>query len=291
MSLDMRFTLDALLPEGSAWNPAPDGDFDDLLDGMGDNAQFQYEFLRDLAYIREPLQTPVLSDLEYEYGILSNEVLSDAVRRQQLHARVYAKPGFGLDHLQEKLQLAGFNLTVQANDPRVDPALLLGNLYWTVAQGIPGVLGLPVQWAGYYTNGIGPPVYESIAGWRVGGELIVNGPLFDIISSGPFAGKTQMPEYLSVAGNTHAVANGRYSPAGYFLTMTGTLLEYPIPEEYANWGLIFFVAESFSGWDTDPQDPVAIPGKVPNERREELRRIILQAKPLHSWCGLIVEYI
>ena len=37
MSSLTRGTLDALLPRGSAWFPAPGGDLDDLLQGIADN--------------------------------------------------------------------------------------------------------------------------------------------------------------------------------------------------------------------------------------------------------------
>ena len=35
----MRAILDATLPPGTAWHPSPGGDFDHLLDGIGDDLQ------------------------------------------------------------------------------------------------------------------------------------------------------------------------------------------------------------------------------------------------------------
>jgi len=293
LSLDMRHTLEAFLPPGPIWYPAPEGDFDDLLDGMGENAQRQYESFSDLRYVREPLFTPILKDLEKEYGILTQDNLSEEDRRSQLHSRVYARPGFGLDYMQERIQAAGFDLVVQANDPAVDPALLLGNQYWTVAGGSPGVGGFPVQWAGYYTNPVGPPIYESIAGYKAGGELLVNGKIFAPLGLAPDPYAVQVPNYLCCAGFAGMVAGSRYAYAGYFLSMLRRPVEYPIPplEKAGYWPLIFFVAKSFSGWDQEPPDPRAVPGDVPATRVPELKRIILRHKPLHTWCGLIINYI
>ena len=41
---------------------------DILLDGMGDNAELSREFLAALANLRNPALTPVLPDLEKEFG-------------------------------------------------------------------------------------------------------------------------------------------------------------------------------------------------------------------------------
>ena len=280
MSLDMRFVLDGLLPGGQLWNPVPDGDLDKLLDGMADNSNEQYYAVRDLGFLREPLETPILEDLEYEYGILSQVNLSESIRRQQLHSRVYAKAGFGLDYLQERIQEAGYDLVVQANDPAVDPNLLLGILYWMPAGG-------DISYAGYNLGG----AILARAGWYTGGELVVNGSILGCCRLPPNPCSCQVPQYLCVAGNAGMYADSRYSPAGYFLEMYRVLKEYPIPDRPGRWPLIFFVAKSFSGWDLDPPVPAAVPGDVPNERVSELKRIILRHKPLHSWCGLIINYI
>jgi len=280
MSLDMRHTLDALLPDGQLWNPDPDGDFDKLLDGKADNAKDSYDFMQALAYVREPYKTTALEDLEYEYGILSQDNLSEEVRRQQLHSRVYAKAGFGLDYMQQRIQDAGFDLVVQSNDPAIDPNIILGTRYWVVAGG-------DIAYAGY---NLGGPILAR-AGWDAGGELIVNGELLGPCGLAPFPMACQAPEYLCVAGYAGMVANSRYSPAGYFLAMKRQIQVYPVPDRPGRWPLIFFVAKSFSGWDLNPPVPRAVPGDVPNERVPELKRIILRHKPLHTWAGLIINYI
>lgn len=130
MSEEMKAVLEALLPPGEIWKPKPDGDFDHLLDGMGENAQVIFEFLDALAQIRNPRRTPILTDLEKEYGELTNTALTEADRRTQLAGVKYALPDTASDDLvQDKLQAAGFdNIVVTSNDPAIDPALITGEL-------------------------------------------------------------------------------------------------------------------------------------------------------------------
>jgi len=116
----------ALLPPGSIWVPVVDGLFDKFIWGKSENFAYLHNFLSGLAYIREPSLTPLLKDLEKEFGIITDLSLSDSVRRQQLHATVYATQGTGsLDDLQDALTAAGFVAQVHANDPVIDPALVI----------------------------------------------------------------------------------------------------------------------------------------------------------------------
>jgi len=130
MSDQMKAVFESLLPPGAIWNPKPGGDFDHLLDGIGDNAQAVYEELEALADIRNPRQTPILSDLEKEYGVLTNVELSEAERRELLAGVKYVKPTTAsFDHLQDNLRAAGFaGIIVTPNDPAIDPALITGDL-------------------------------------------------------------------------------------------------------------------------------------------------------------------
>lgn len=125
-----KAVFEALLPDGAIWRPKEDGDFDRLLKGMGGNAQEVYDFLDSLAYLRDPRRTQQLPDLEKEYGVLTNENLSEAIRRSILAAAKYAKPTTAsFDHLQDNLRAAGFdNIIVTPNDPAIDPSLITGEL-------------------------------------------------------------------------------------------------------------------------------------------------------------------
>jgi hypothetical protein len=110
--------------------PKEDGDFDLLLDGIADNYNTVITFLRTLAYLRDPQRTTILTDLEKEYGVLSNTALTTQERRDRLTAQKTDRISTGTDiFLQDKLRASGFDLYVYQNDPPVDPNLLAGNLY------------------------------------------------------------------------------------------------------------------------------------------------------------------
>ena len=91
----MRAFLDAILPPGTLWQPAPGEDFDHFLDGIGDNLQGVHDALELLAHIRDPATTPYLDELEREYGITPNIQLTDAQRRANLLDAKYARNRHG----------------------------------------------------------------------------------------------------------------------------------------------------------------------------------------------------
>jgi len=230
----MNAVFKALLPPGSIWRPVPDGEFDKFIYARGNNWQYLYNFMKALAYIREPLLTPILSDLEKEYGIVTDTAIDEDVRRQELHSVVYAKPGTGsLDDLQDALTAAGFTAQVHANDPIVDPALIITD-----------------------------------------DDLLVNGELVE----------TQQPAILMqcdgpfVTGNANAVL-------GFFRDMNRTPVGYHIPTDPRRWNFIFFVGGNRTGPTT------IVPANIPTERRSAFLKIILKYKPLHSWAGLVVNYV
>ncbi len=164
---EMKAVYEALLPDGAIWQPKTGGDFDNLLAGIGDNAQVVYEFLDSIASIRDPRKTPILSDLEKEYGVLTNTDLTEAERRTQLVGIKYAKPDTASDDLvQDKLRAAGFdNIVVTSNDPAIDPDLISGELlvngpiyieqkpgYLAQANGDNTFAGNALAIAGYFLN-------------------------------------------------------------------------------------------------------------------------------------------
>lgn len=103
------------------------GNLKRLLMGCGDNHQALYEFLGTLAFIRDPKNTPILSDLEKEYGLLEDTGLTEAERRDRLHSLVYAPRGTGAaSYLQEQLQAAGFTVYAYPNSPAADPGSVIG---------------------------------------------------------------------------------------------------------------------------------------------------------------------
>lgn len=257
-----RALIDSNLPEGSAWTPAPDGDFDNLLQGMAEGKEQSRESLALLARLRCPRTTPVLSDLEIEYGMIPDDRLSEQTRRDRLEATKTATDSTGAwDFMQDKLQEADFEVQVHPNDPAVDPNLFLTQSFQMVADGGNAFAGRA-------------DAFAAISG----GELIVNGDIF-----------RQSNLTLSVANAGDAFAGNTGFFAGKFDETRKDKIEYNIPADPGYWPLIFFVggdaARDGSGFLTD-----IVSAEVEQLRREELIRLIIKYKPLHSWCGLIVNY-
>ncbi len=223
-SLTMKDVLLALFPDGAIWNPKIDGDFEDLIAGMGLGSDEMHDAMEALANVRDPHLTTLLSDLEKEYGILTNENVDEQTRRDQLASIKYAKPGTGSHtDLQEKLQEAGFDLVVTPNCPINDPADFL-----TIAYNMSANVG------NHYA---GEPT--AVAGFP-GGDLIVNGDLF-----------TQAIGILMQAGGDFAYAGNSKAVAGFFLGINRTLIEYPVPTKADRWRFIFWVSTSATGWSHD----------------------------------------
>jgi hypothetical protein len=218
---NMRKVMDSLLPPGAIWSPNSGSDFDRLLNGIALNHQQIYDFLNGLFKIRDPYETPYLSDLEKEYGITTDERLTEQTRRDQLAAIVYALRGTGSDtYLEGKLKTAGFDVEVWPNSPEVDPRPYLDLAYKMIAGG-------DNAYAGYTPVSEPPP--PAIAGYDSGGILIVNGETFK-----------QSVDYSMVADGDFAFAGNGSAIAGFYSAMLFTPIEYEIGE--SKWNCIFFVA-------------------------------------------------
>jgi len=129
----IKAAIKALLPEGALWMPAEDEDLDKFLDGVSENWDTARKFLYDIGFTRDPLLTPLLDELEREFGILPDFDLIEYLRRQQLSALkndrtdAYATA----QDLEEFLNNAGFDVQVHKNSPAVDPALFPGDILVT----------------------------------------------------------------------------------------------------------------------------------------------------------------
>ena len=264
-----REILDALLPEGAIWNPKVGADFDLLLDGMGDNAEVVRIFNEKLAFVRAPQKTPILSDLEKEYGIEPDERLTDQERRDRLEVAKISNDSDGTDtDMQAFLQAAGFDVQVHANSPAADPAIFLDQAFLMVADG-------DNAYAGFEPVG-GPPI-TSVAG-RIGGELLVNGALF-----------TQTPKFIFQAGGDSAFIGNDDAILGLFDIIQLTEVTYDIPTDPGYWGLIYFVGGDATRDGTGLLTSIET-AEIPISREQEFKRTILKYRPLHSWAGLIVNY-
>ncbi len=267
MSLS-RSVLNALLPSGSFWEPAAGDDYDLLLDGIAQNSEAVYQDLKQLSCLRCPDTTPILSDLEREYGVVPSALATEADRRSRLRAFMFRRANTGAyDVLQEKLREAGFaDVYVHENSPAVDPDIFLAQAFnMTCGDLLPG--GNDAQ--------CGEP--EAFCA-SVGGELVVNGDLY-----------SNVPNYVNLCGEDIGCGEGVL--CGDFDGYKSTSLDavYTVPADSGYWPLIFFVGgqatRDINGYITE-----IMIYSVPVERRLEFRRIILKFKPMHSWGGLIVVY-
>ena len=206
-----RAMIDDLSPDGPIWEPEEQADFDLLLEGMADNYEVIRAFLSTLSDIRNPNKTIILSDLEREYGVPTNTLISKATRRTRLAELVFNTNGNGTeDDLQTALRNVGFDVYVYQNDPPVDPAIFLEQAFRMVAAGGNAYAGRADAFAGH-----------------IGGELLVNG---DIFSTDRI--------FTSVAGTMFA---GDGSTAGEYEDLLIEKIEYTIPTDPADWPFVFFV--------------------------------------------------
>lgn len=263
-----RNIINSLMPLGSAWNIAPESDFDKLLNGISDNSEIVRIFLENLRYLRDPLRTTILSDLEKEFGIIPVSGSTEDERRQRLYSTMFQRnelPTYST--LQEKLRLSGFDVYVHANDPAVDPSIFLDQSFqMTAGDLLPG--GNDAQCG----------EAEAYCG-RVGGELLVNGDIFN-----------QFPNYTIQCDEDDALCGEVEALCGQYDSIYLEEIEYNVPADDGYWPLIFFVGgnatrDPVTGEITEIEiAPIAI------ERKNEFKKIILQHKPLFSWAGLIVVF-
>lgn len=260
----MRTTLDALLPPGAIWVPKEGGDFDLLLEGIADNLELVRKDLSDLAVLRNPQKTTILSDLEKEYGLTDNGTLTEQERRDRLEAAKTASNGTGTaEFVQEKLQEAGFNVFVYPNDPPVDPSIFIEQAFKAVC--------------GFQTSVCGN---ENAVCANFGGQLVVNGEII-----------LETPNFSIVAGGEKSVCGNADAIFGAFTGTTETPVIYEIPDDSGYWGLFFFIGGAAT---FDPVTGALISidiVSIPAERKDELISLIIKYKPMHSWCGLIVDFV
>jgi hypothetical protein len=268
----MRSVHDALMPRGPAWEPAPGGKYDRLLDGFAGNSQAVFDDLESLAYIRNPRKVPkeLLPDLEREYGITPDNGIPDDDRREGLGTVVYRPRASSLvRELQAALDKAGYGLNgyglaVTVNGtPAIDPQLIINENFYLTAHEFPSLYaaGTPIAFAG-----------------EQGGYYLVNGDRFN-----------SRPVYPAAGTGMTARDFPSSSCAGYYDGYTGYENEYVADIPLACWPFVFFVGGTATRNDDGSVASVASVA-VPAGRRQELHRIILRMKPLHSWCGCCIIY-
>jgi hypothetical protein len=255
----MRSVINTIIPPGSAWRVSVGEDWDKLYDGIATNWETIRTFLSELDCIRNPSCTPVLDDLEQEFGVIKNVSLTEQQRRDQLMPIVFNRSfNGGLDNLEDALQAAGFTVQVHSNSPAVDPAIFLDQNFQMVAAGGNAYAGRPDAYAG-----------------KSGGELLVNGDI----------SKTRKI-VTTVAGNLYA---GTGHGAGEYTDLERTEITYSIPTDPDDWPLVFFVGGDATRDGTGALTEIQL-ADVPIEQETEFKRIILKYKPIHSWAALIINF-
>lgn len=268
MSLDYKEILTSLLPDGDIWRPAEGKGLDLFFDGMGENEERIRQFLASLADIRNPDKTPILSDLEKEYGIKTNQNISEADRRNQLAGIMYARRADGSrDFLQDQLRRAGYDLYVYDNAPAVDPD--------------PLVFGQAQIYCGDTLAQCGEPIAQCAS---FDGELIVNGDIGETIIN-----------YTVQCGETLAQCGEPTALAGNYSGVSIVPYDYQIPDGSGTeverwWNLIFFVGGAVTRGGSG--EIISIESvNIPLQNRNTIIRLILKYKPMHSWCALAVNWI
>lgn len=258
-----RRAYDANLPDGAAWDVAPGGDFDKLLNGIGAIDDVEVEALRVVANVRDPWKTDDIATLEQEYGFTVDPSLTDAQRRARVAALAYATKGTGSrSYLQARLHEAGFtNLFVYDNSPAIDPDHVMGAQYYAMC--------------GYETSVCG---HESaICGGWGGGEYIANGDQY-----------TRGIAWSTACGLAESVC-------GYYEAVCGSFVEdrqlvRPTAPPAGTWNFVFFIGGAVTRDDITGAIIDIEFVTVPENLRALFVQIVTRHKPLYTWAAVAVEW-
>jgi hypothetical protein len=265
-----RDVLDILLPEGAFWEPEAEDDYDNLLEGIAENTEAVRLDMDALRNIRNPWMTPMLTDLELEFAVTPISGATEAERRERLAVVMYQRGALPTyEFLQGKLRAAGFDVYVYPNSPAVDPRIFLNEAFNMVCGDLlPG--GNDAQCG----------EAEAICA-KSGGELLVNGDLME-----------NRIDYLVICDEALAQCGEATALAGNFSGYVAEPVEtaYEVPADSGYWPLVFFVGGQATFDPVTGEITDIIIASIPQARRTEFRRIILQLKPMFSWAALICVY-
>lgn len=261
-----RKILNSLLPQGWFWTPKAGSDYDLLLDGVSDNSGVVYADLKLLSSLRDPLTTPILSDLEKEYAVVPFSGATDTQRREVLQAFMFRRSPAGYAEIMEDtLRKAGFtDINVIPNDPACNPKKYLNPTFsMTCGDGLE----------------CGEP--GAICQSLFGGELIVNGDC--IINT---------PDYKNECGEL-GIECGEDVLCGDFDGWVPDIfrqIQYTVPVNPGYWPLFFFVGGEILR-DTDGTILYIKSYDIPMQKRAIFRSIVLKYKAVHAWGVACVNYI
>jgi hypothetical protein len=131
-----ELTIRAALPKGAAWNPKAGGNYDKTIEGSGEILKEICTEAEKVATVRDPYKTFLLDDLEREFGILKNDILTDDERRSAIAQKKYNSIIQGNpERLQDILQQIDSRLNVYQNSPAVDPTPFIGQGFLIIDAG------------------------------------------------------------------------------------------------------------------------------------------------------------
>jgi len=259
----LRAAFEALLPPGAIWTAEYGAGLDQLISGIvGNNVDIKL-FLDKLASLREPEKTEILGSLEREFGAIPAYGATESQRRNNLETAKTRRGSLkNAEYLEFILRDAGFDVYVHINDPPVDPDQFLFEAF--------------SMFLGEESATFGEPT--AVFG-GIGGYLAVNGELVRETSVISF-----------VFGSDDFVFGGWDAYFGERYAVDSEPVVYTIPADPGYWGLFFFVGGAATRNPSGELIDIEA-AEVEVFRRPEFERIILQLKPMHSWAGLIVQYV
>jgi len=110
------------------------------------------------------------------------------------------------------------------------------------------------------------------------GDMVLNGPIFEM-----------SPAYLAQCGGATTVCGNSSAVCGRFDTYNRNEFLFSLPIDPDTWPFVFFVGGLATRDGSGALTAIA-PADVPLQRKDQLRRFILQSKPEETWAILIINY-
>ena len=271
----MRRVFDALMPPGAVWQEKKGGSQDNLHQGMANNLQTVHDFIAQIAYVRNPSLTPVLADLEREFGVSPSDGASIAQRQAVLQWRIYSRGNKGQYWvLQNAINLAGFTgVNVIPNDPAVDPnPFIQGSAQMSC--------GSTNSYCGYYL-GAAPPggPYNAFCA-LYGGTLVVNGA--------QYVNNSKVVGCGSGLVFCHQIWPGLLNSniCGTYVYSQAQIVNYGPPQDYWKFPFVFFIGGTPT-FDGAGHLTALTQCTIPRARMAEFITLVLHFKPIHTWAALV----
>lgn len=255
MGCDFKKTIKILLGPGRAWLAPDGGTVDKIFTALSKEPAVICNYANTVRDIGIPGRIPDegLDYWESDLALKKDTSMTNAERNQRIVAKLTAVGGQGSDYIERVIQSAGFDMYITENNPISNPDV---RNYTSTLGGV--TLGSGATLGGY-TDRIDPRT--------VTGELIA-GP--NIIES--------IRNYSATLGG---VTLGAQNLGQYTSTQT-IEYEYVIPAVPGRYIFVWFL-----------HGPLGLNDFVDMSENMwlELRRIILEIKPAHTWCVAQVNIV